>query len=313
MADSVRTQIANIYRVHKPAKLDQLDELLAEWRGNELELLADIKEKYPPVEVVSPEEARAKAQRQEEWRAQRQREDEAQAAAVAQRQAEQQRRLALHGQASGLGAATDGALEALELAARAGALPEPEPEPEPETEPEPLTASEQAQADAEADFHAQQHRHALIQQDKAERLLESLELQPRMCQFGACGSGIAVLKTSAKCEHGPSCVVSQEMSIDNMLAWSVQVGCHDDVRSLNIIIGAVPNDFVTDLDRAPSEPFWVVSSAAGAKRGTKMVQVQKGDRFAVVADMKSFRLTIHQAARSSNSIGGHGTTRLIPF
>ena len=309
MADSVRTQIANIYRVHKPAKLDQLDELLAEWRGNELELLADIKEKYPPVEVVSPEEARAKAQRQEEWRAQRQREDEAQAAAVAQRQAEQQRRLALHGQASGLGAATDGALEALELAARAGALPEPEPE----TEPEPLTASEQAQADAEADFHAQQHRHALIQQDKAERLLESLELQPRMCQFGACGSGIAVLKTSAKCEHGPSCVVSQEMSIDNMLAWSVQVGCHDDVRSLNIIIGAVPNDFVTDLDRAPSEPFWVVSSAAGAKRGTKMVQVQKGDRFAVVADMKSFRLTIHQAARSSNSIGGHGTTRLIPF
>lgn len=31
MADSVRTQILNIYAVHNPAKLAVLDELLAEW------------------------------------------------------------------------------------------------------------------------------------------------------------------------------------------------------------------------------------------------------------------------------------------
>jgi hypothetical protein len=43
--DSIRTQIVNIYAVHNPEKLGLIDELLGEWRGEEEELLANIKEK----------------------------------------------------------------------------------------------------------------------------------------------------------------------------------------------------------------------------------------------------------------------------
>ena len=50
MADSIRTQIVNIYAVHNPEKLGLIDELLAEWRGDEELLLANIKEKYLPAE-----------------------------------------------------------------------------------------------------------------------------------------------------------------------------------------------------------------------------------------------------------------------
>jgi hypothetical protein len=48
--ESIRTQILNIYAVHNPAKLGQIDELLEEWRGDEDELLANIKEKYLPAD-----------------------------------------------------------------------------------------------------------------------------------------------------------------------------------------------------------------------------------------------------------------------
>ena len=43
--DSIRTQIVNIYAVHNPEKLEMIDALLGEWRGEEEELLANIKEK----------------------------------------------------------------------------------------------------------------------------------------------------------------------------------------------------------------------------------------------------------------------------
>ena len=49
MADSIRTQIVNIYAVHNPDKLELVDELLAEWRGEEDALLANIKKKYQPL------------------------------------------------------------------------------------------------------------------------------------------------------------------------------------------------------------------------------------------------------------------------
>lgn len=43
--DSIYTQILTIYAVHNPEKLGMIDELLEEWRGEEEQLLANIKDK----------------------------------------------------------------------------------------------------------------------------------------------------------------------------------------------------------------------------------------------------------------------------
>ena len=51
MEDSIRTQIVNIYAVHNPEKLEHIDAILEQWRGDEEELLASIKEKYLPAEL----------------------------------------------------------------------------------------------------------------------------------------------------------------------------------------------------------------------------------------------------------------------
>jgi hypothetical protein len=201
----------------------------------------------------------------------------------------------------GLADAERAANEVLEMAQQRVAqemrrLAPPEPEPEPELRQQ--AAAGQAQAAEEAAFRRQEELHIAREKERAGALLKSLELAPRMCQFGQCGNGIryqeppSEVRRSAQCEHGPSCLVSMQMAVDTMLAWTVRV-CGVD-KHPRIIIGAVPNEFLSDLDRAPTDPRWVVSSAAGAASDTKMIRVKPGDRFAVVADLKTFRLTVHQ-------------------
>ena len=46
---------------HKPSKLEVLDELLAEWEGDEATLLANVREKYLSAEQVAMEQAQDEA------------------------------------------------------------------------------------------------------------------------------------------------------------------------------------------------------------------------------------------------------------
>ena len=62
MVDSIRAQIVDIYSVHNPDKIELVDELLAEWRGEEEALLANIKKKYQPVANVNQHENRAEGE-----------------------------------------------------------------------------------------------------------------------------------------------------------------------------------------------------------------------------------------------------------
>ena len=59
---AVRTKLQRIYEEHNPSKLEVLDELLAEWAGDEAELLANVREKYLSAEQVAAEEARDEAE-----------------------------------------------------------------------------------------------------------------------------------------------------------------------------------------------------------------------------------------------------------
>ena len=185
--------------------------------------------------------------------------------------------------------AATGAEDALKLAR--ALLPELEPEPEPE----PLR-----QPTEQLDL-CQPHELPLHERWKDQPREQLLEPMPRICQFGDCGRGISLLgepgvpKRSAKCKCGPSCVVSQQSSVDHVLAWTVGI-CAEAIRPV-ISIGAVPDNFVMDLNRDPTEPHWIVSSVAGAAPGTHLIQVNAGDRFAVVADLHRSRLTIHQQSK----------------
>ena len=47
----VRRQIVAIYQAHQPRKLPDVDALMAEWAGDEHELLASIRKKWVPAEL----------------------------------------------------------------------------------------------------------------------------------------------------------------------------------------------------------------------------------------------------------------------
>ena len=57
----VRAELQRIYEEHKPSKLEVLDELLAEWEGDEAKLLANVREKYLSAEQVAMEQAQDEA------------------------------------------------------------------------------------------------------------------------------------------------------------------------------------------------------------------------------------------------------------
>lgn len=46
--NGIRSALASVYRCHNPAKLAEVDALLEDWRGSELELLDHVRQKYDP-------------------------------------------------------------------------------------------------------------------------------------------------------------------------------------------------------------------------------------------------------------------------
>eukprot|EP01043_Picozoa_sp_COSAG02_P014147 COSAG02_NODE_578_length_20075_cov_93.607930_4_plen_639_part_00 len=188
--------------------------------------------------------------------------------------------------------------------------PDPEPEPEPESEPEPepeLSTQTMEQHDDCSGLRVEEllaHRNR--KGDTREPILEPM---PRMCKFGDCGRGVTLIgdpgkpKLSAQCECGPSCIISMQSSVDHVLAWTLRI-CGD-TQHPAVSIGAVPDEFRLDLDRAPTDPRWIVTSAAGAAPGTHLIQVKPGDSFAVVADMTRSRLTIHQQSAQVGNVQNH--------
>ena len=130
--------------------------------------------------------------------------------------------------------------------------------------------------------------------------------EARICSFGDAGANIEIEDDRiATCRSGPCTVLSRQSVLSKgrhrtwgrtscMLAWTVKMRG----RSKSVILGAVRED-LEDLDAAPDEPAWLITSAAGQTPGMVTVRCEVGDRFCVVADLQAARLTIHQLSKRS--------------
>lgn len=59
VVDEVRTELKSIYTQHRPDKLPDVEGLLAEWKGQEKDLLANVKAKYLAIPAELPQAAEA--------------------------------------------------------------------------------------------------------------------------------------------------------------------------------------------------------------------------------------------------------------